>query len=107
MQEQQQVGEAGSRPLSRGPAFYTAAETAAILRLDESTLYRHLRSGTFPGLKIGGRYVVPSAVLDRLVADVLETGCCVDLSDWTERWRAEQAARLTSRATVVLPGGIA
>ena len=27
------------------PSFYTAAETAEILRLDESTLYRHLRTG--------------------------------------------------------------
>ena len=54
-----------------------------ILRLDESTLYRHLRNGTFPGLKIGGRYVVPGAVIERLVDDVLATGRCVDLGDWT------------------------
>jgi hypothetical protein len=77
-------------PEPRTVVFYTAAETSTILRLDESTLYRHLRSGTFPGLKIGGRYVVPRAVLDRLISDVLATGRCVDLADWTEQWRAEQ-----------------
>ncbi len=76
----------------RCPAFYTAAETSEILRLDESTLYRHLRNGTFPGIKIGGRYVVPHAVLERLISDVLATGRCVDLAEWTERWRAEQDA---------------
>lgn len=74
------------------PAFYTAAETSKMLRLDESTLYRHLRSGTFPGVKIGGRYVVPHAVLERLISDVLATGRCVDLAEWTERWQVEQAA---------------
>lgn len=91
------------------PSFYTAAETAEILRLDESTLYRHLRNGTFPGLKIGGRYVVPSAVLDRLVDDVLVTGRCVDLGGWTEQWRHEQIAALArvAAANVELPGGVA
>jgi hypothetical protein len=63
-----------------------------MLRLDESTLYRHLRNGTFPGVKIGGRYVVPHAVLERLISDVLATGRCVDLAEWTERWQVEQAA---------------
>lgn len=91
------------------PSFYTASETAEILRLDESTLYRHLRGGTFPGLKIGGRYVVPGAVLDRLIADVLETGRCVDLNDWTQQWRSDQVAALAriAAASVELPGGVA
>lgn len=69
------------------PSFFTATEVARLFRLDESTLYRHLRAGNFPGLKIGGRYLVPRAVVERLVADVLHTGRCVDLGSWTERWR--------------------
>jgi excisionase family DNA binding protein len=90
------------------PSFYTASETAEILRLDESTLYRHLRSGTFPGIKIGGRYVVPGAVIDRLVADVLLTGRCVDLVGWTERWRQEQAsvAAQIAGTGIQLGGGV-
>jgi hypothetical protein len=94
-------------PQAGRPAFYTAAETAEILRLDESTLYRHLRAGTFPGLKIGGRYVVPGAVLERLVADVLSTGRCVDLSGWTEQWRNDQLVALARLAAtkIQLPGG--
>ena len=72
--------------------FYSAAEIAKMMRIDESTLYRHLRNGTFPALKIGGRYVVPHAVLESLISDVLATGQCVDVNDWTARWRADQAA---------------
>lgn len=73
------------------PPFYTASEVARLFRLDESTLYRHLRAGKFPGLKVGGRYVVPREVVDRLIADVLYTGKCVDLGSWTERWRERPA----------------
>lgn len=69
------------------PPFYTAAEVARLFRLDESTLYRHLRAGNFPGLKVGGRYVVPREVVERLISDVLHTGKCIDLGSWTERWR--------------------
>ncbi|OLT11305.1 hypothetical protein BJF78_27325 [Pseudonocardia sp. CNS-139] len=87
------------------PLFYTASETAAILRLDESTLYRHLRTGGFPGLKIGGRYVVPIAVLDKLIADVLATGRCVDLGEWTQRWRQEQLVAGAQAASIALAGG--
>jgi excisionase family DNA binding protein len=100
--------EISSQPAApRRPSFYTAAETAEILRLDESTLYRHLRNGTFPGLKIGGRYVVPGAVIERLVEDVLATGRCVDLGDWTEQWRHDQVAALARVAAqqVQLAGG--
>lgn len=99
----------GQRPANGRPAFYTAAETAEILRLDESTLYRHLRNGSFPGLKIGGRYVVPGAVIERLVDDVLVTGRCVDLGEWTTQWRHDQVGALArlAAADVEIPGGVA
>ena len=99
--------ETSSPTAARRPSFYTAAETAEILRLDESTLYRHLRNGTFPGLKIGGRYVVPGAVIERLVDDVLATGRCVDLGSWTQQWRHDQIAALARIAAqnVQLAGG--
>lgn len=76
----------------QGPAFYNVAETAKLLRLDQSTMYRHLRSGQFPGVKIGGRYVVPRVVVEKLITDVLAAGRCLDVADWTARWLAEQAA---------------
>lgn len=81
------------------PPFYTAAEVARLFRLDESTLYRHLRAGNFPGLKVGGRYVVPREVVDRLIADILHTGKCVDLGSWTERWR-ERSSPLPGPASI-------
>lgn len=80
------------------PAFYSVVETAEMLLIDESTLYRHLRNGTFPAVKIGKRYVVPRAVVERLISDVLATGRCLDIAEWTERWRAEQEALAEEQA---------
>lgn len=79
-------------PSRAAVAFYNVAETAALLRLDQSTLYRHLRSGSFPAVKIGGRYVVPHVVIDCLVNDVLAAGRCLDVADWTAKWHANTSA---------------
>lgn len=68
------------------PTFYNVAEAAELLRLDQSTMYRHLRSGRFPAVKIGGRYIVPRIVVERLIEDVLAAGICLDLAEWTARW---------------------
>lgn len=75
-----------------GRAFLNVREAAAELRLDESTLYRHLREGRFPGVKVGGRYLVPRAVIAELVNEAMTTGRCVDVDHWAERWRDERAS---------------
>lgn len=68
------------------PTFYNVAEAAELLRLDSSTLYRHLRGGRFPGVKIGGRYIVPRLVVERLIEDVAAAGVCLDIAQWTAQW---------------------
>lgn len=65
---------------SARPAFYTVKEAAAILRIGASTLYRIIREGDFPAVRLRSRYVVPAAVLDRILADVAESGGLVDPS---------------------------
>ena len=46
------------------PRFRSVPDTAAILGMSEVTLYRAIRDGQFPAIKVRGRYVVPSRVLD-------------------------------------------
>lgn len=89
---------ANGRITSPAPTFYNVAEAAELLRLDQSTLYRHLRSGRFPALKIGGRYIVPRVVVDRLVEDVLAAGICVDISEWTAHWAERSDAQVGGAA---------
>lgn len=84
--------------------FLTVKEAAKELRLDESTLYRHLREGRFPGVKVGGRYLVPTAVIDELATEAMAAGHCLDIDEWAARWRDERAAAaLASGSDVTAP----
>lgn len=59
-------------------AFYTVPEAARILRVNPVTLYRAIREDAFPAVRIRSRYVVPSAALEQLIAEVTESGGCID-----------------------------
>lgn len=78
------------------PAFYTVREAAKLLRVGPSTLYRIIRDGDFPAVRLRSRYVIPAVALDRLVAEVDQTGGVVDPSRIAaERRTAREVARLT------------
>ena len=83
---------------SARPAFYTVKEAAGILRIGASTLYRVIREGDFPAVRVRSRYVVPAAVLDRLLSEVVETGGLVDPARIAMNHRA-------AREVAKLPGG--
>jgi excisionase family DNA binding protein len=61
------------------PAFYTVREAARILRVGSATLYRAIREDAFPAVRVRTRYVVPAAAIERLLAEVAESGGCVDV----------------------------
>src|SRR3954463_2567942 len=77
---------------ARGSRFLLVGEAAEIMRMDDSTLYRHLREGRFPAVKVGGRYLVPAAAVEQMVEDALVSGQCVVVAQWAARWREERAA---------------
>jgi len=51
--------------------FFTVAEAAELLGLSEPTVYRAIRSGEFPAIKVRGRYVVPAKAIDEMEASAL------------------------------------
>jgi excisionase family DNA binding protein len=63
--------------------FQSVPETARILGMSEVTLYRAIRAGEFPAIKVRGRYVVPSRVLDDMESAAVESGTVVDAADYT------------------------
>ncbi len=82
------------------PAFYTVREAARILRVDPSTLYRAIREDAFPAVQVRTRYVVPSAVLDKLIAEAAEFGGRVDPARMAaERRTAREVERLRGGAS--------
>ncbi|WP_199513906.1 helix-turn-helix domain-containing protein [Nucisporomicrobium flavum] len=65
------------------PRFLSVAETAKTLGMSEMTLYRAIKAGEFPAVRIRGRLIVPSRVLEELAnAAVTENGE-VNAAAWT------------------------
>lgn len=63
------------------PRFYSVAEAARIFGTSEMTLYRAIRDGQFPAVRIRGRYIVPAKAIDSMVDAAMQVGL-VDTSDW-------------------------
>ncbi|MFF3247394.1 helix-turn-helix domain-containing protein [Streptomyces sp. NPDC002870] len=70
----------------------TIAEAADQLGVSYQTLWRAIRDGEFPGIKIRGRILVPIKAIERLMDAVSDSGQLVDVADWTAAWRAETPA---------------
>jgi excisionase family DNA binding protein len=47
----------------------TVSEAAALLRVSKPSLYRALRAGEIPVIKIGRRRLVPKAALSKLIEE--------------------------------------
>jgi len=77
------------------PSFYSVRQAAERLGVGQATLYRAIREGAFPAVRIRGRYVIPAAALDKLITDAVEAGTCIDLNRMTAQHRtAREIARL-------------
>jgi excisionase family DNA binding protein len=62
------------------PIFYTVAEAASLLRVNRATLYRAIKDDGFPAVRVRSRYVIPVVAVERLAADAVESGGCVDVA---------------------------
>ena len=65
--------------------FLGVAMVAAEIGMSEATLYRAIRAGEFPAVRVRNRYVVPVRVLDAMEEAALSTGSLVDAADWVDR----------------------
>ena len=68
--------------LPRTPRFLSVTAVARILAVSEVTLYRAIRCGEFPAVKVRGRYVVPASALDAMENAAVDTGGLVDAASW-------------------------
>lgn len=85
------------RKRASGVPSYSVPETAALLSCSPEHLYRLIQVGAFPVVRMRsgrtqGRYVVPAKAVERLLDAAAAAGGCVEVTEWTERWRAEQDA---------------
>jgi excisionase family DNA binding protein len=88
------IERASGQPEAR-PRFHTVAEAAAILRTCDMTVYRAIRSGGFPAVKIRGRYVIPARALDEMEAAAVSGRAVVDAANWAGGSREATAQSAT------------
>ena len=72
----------GTESAQQRRRFFTVAQAADLLGLSQSTLFRAIRAGEFPAIKVRGRYVVPAKAIDQMELSALATGL-VDSTDHT------------------------
>lgn len=69
------------------------AEVAEILRVDAATVYRSIREGAFPAIRIRSRYVIPAAAVAEMAEEASRSGTCLDLGRRTQAIRFRKAAQ--------------
>jgi DNA binding domain, excisionase family len=82
------------RKRASGVPSYTVPEAAVLLSVSAELLYRLIRAGQFPAVRIRftgrqGRYVVPAKAVERLLDDAARENAGVDLAEWANSWHAE------------------
>ncbi|TCB92060.1 DNA-binding protein [Micromonospora zingiberis] len=77
-------------PATVARAVYTVAETAELLSLSLGFTYALLRSGEIPGIKLGGRWLVPKGRLHRWLDELPEASTEDVAAELDRLERAEQ-----------------
>ncbi len=66
------------------PAFFTVNEAARMFRMSEMTLYRAIRDGQFPAVRIRGRLIIPARAIESIVDAAVDNGVLVDARAWVD-----------------------
>ena len=78
--------------------FCSVASAAQVFDVSEMTLYRAIRNGQFPAVRIMGRLVVPLKAIEAIEDAASERHALVDAAEWVEPSLAEQADHASPRA---------
>ena len=85
------VAVAEGREISRRSRFLSVAEQADELGISEVTLYRAIKAGEFPAVRIRGRVVIPAGAVEAMTDAALAGGTAVDAASWVVVQREVEA----------------
>ncbi len=80
--DRQQLRTAFAETTTEGPRFYSVAQVARMFGMSPVTLYRAIRAGEFPAVRIRGRLIVPAKALDAMADAALAEQTVVDAAGW-------------------------
>jgi len=64
------------------PRFYTVPQAARLVGTAPVTLYRAIRDGEFPALRIRGRLIIPARAIDAMIEAAISEKAVVDVAEW-------------------------
>ena len=68
--------------MTRPRLFHSVAETAELCGLGVMSVYRAIKDGRFPAVKVGNRLLVPDAALHQMAQDAIAANGIVDAADY-------------------------
>lgn len=80
--QRDQVGTQRPDGVPEAPRFYSVAQVARMLGMAPVTLYRAIRGGEFPAVRIRGRLIVPAKALEAMADSAIAEQTVVDASVW-------------------------
>lgn len=64
------------------PLFYSVPQAAELIGTSAVTLYRAIRDGEFPAMRIRGRLIVPAKAIEAMVDATVAEQSVVDAASW-------------------------
>ena len=71
-------------PRADRPRFYSVSEAAEFFGTSEMTLYRAIRDGDFPAIRIRSRLIIPARAIEAMVDAAATSGALVDAVEWVD-----------------------
>ena len=76
-------GDGGGGGVSAAaPHFYSVPQAARMIGMAPVTLYRAIREGEFPAMRIRGRLIIPARAIDAMIDAAITENTVIDASGW-------------------------
>ena len=75
-------GDGSGASAAAAPHFYSVPEAARMIGMAPVTLYRAIREGEFPAMRIRGRLIIPARAIDAMIDAAITENTVVDASGW-------------------------
>jgi excisionase family DNA binding protein len=63
--------------------FYSVPQAAKLVGTSTVTLYRAIREGEFPAMRIRGRLIVPARAIEAMIDAAIAEQSVIDVAGWT------------------------
>ena len=75
-------GDGSGDSATTAPHFYSVPEAARMIGMAPVTLYRAIREGEFPAMRIRGRLIIPARAIDAMIDAAITENTVIDASGW-------------------------